>query len=219
MPDEDAVTARDGWVLGIDEAGRTPVIGPLVVAAVALDERAAEELRKLGLRDSKKLKRRRRDRLAGEIRGLTDVRVCVRVRTAQQVDDAGNLDRLERCTVKEMLATMDWKGPVVADGLLFEPLEDQYPDFRAVPRGEEHCLAVAAASVIAKARRDELFDDFRRRYEPEYDQIKGGGYCNRDTERFLRAYHDQTRELPPQIRRRWKWKVIAELRGGSERAP
>ena len=217
MPDENAVTARDGWVLGIDEAGRGAAIGPLVVAAVALDERAAEELRALGVRDSKDLERPRLDRLAEEIRRLTDPHVCVR--SAREVDIAGNLDCLERCTVDEMLTTMDWKGPVVADGLLFEPLEDHYPNFKAVARADEHCLAVAAASVIAKACREELFDRIKHRYESEYGEIKGGGYDEPGAKRFLRAYHARTGKLPPETRLRWRWKVIAELRGGSGRAP
>ena len=217
MPNEDAVVARDGWVLGIDEAGRGAAIGPLVVAGVTLDERAAKKLKDAGLRDSKKLKRRRRrDRLAEHIRRLTDPRVCVL--SAREVDAAKTVDCLERCAVDEMLTTMDWKGPVVADGVLFEPLEDHYPDFRAVARADEHCLAVAAASVIAKACRDELFDRIKHPYESEYGEIKGGGYCNRYTERFLRAYHCRNGELPPETRLRWKWKAVVELRGSSKRA-
>ena len=216
MPDENGVAARDGRVLGIDEAGRGAVLGPLVVAAVALDERAAEELRKLGVRDSKRLKRSRRDRLAEAIRRLTDPVVCVR--SAREVHDARNLDRLELSAAEEILATLDWNGRVVADGRLFKPLETRYHHLEAVARGEEHSLAVAAASVIAKARRDELFDAIRRQYESDYGEIKGGGYGNPYTERFLRAYHARTGGLPPETRLRWKWKVIAELHG-SEAAP
>lgn len=198
-------------MLGIDEAGRGAVIGPLVVAGVVLDERMEEELRECGLRDSKRLKRPRRDRLAECIRRLTDPTVCVR--SAREVDAANNVDCLERSAVEEILATTAWKGRVVADGLLFEPLEAKYRHFEAVAHGEEHCLSVAAASVIAKACRDELFDRIKRRYESEVGEIKGGGYCNADTERFVRAYHARTRKLPPETRLRWKWKVSVELRG------
>ena len=173
MPDVRAVTARDGPVLGIDEAGRGAVIGPLVVAGVVLDEQAEEELEESGLRDSRRLTRPRRDRLAGEIRRLADPKVCVLVRSGREVDDAGNVHRLELKAAGEILTTMDWKRRAVADGLLFRPLEARYRHFKAVARGEEHRLAVAAASVIAKARGDELFDRIKRRYESECRRNQG----------------------------------------------
>ncbi len=91
-------------------------------AGVALDERAQEELEEFGLRDSRRLKRPRRDRLAEDIRRLTDPKVCVSVRSGREVDDAGNVDRLELRAAEEILTTMDWRGRALADGLHFRPL-------------------------------------------------------------------------------------------------
>ena len=73
-------------------------------------------------------------------------------------------------------------------------------------------MAVAAASVIAKDRRDAELARIMKRYLPDYGEVKGGGYGNVYTERFLRAYHERTGELPPETRLTWHWKVIRELR-------
>ena len=95
-------------------------------------------------------------------------------------------------------------------------LRSQYSNLEAVDHGESHHVAVAAASVIAKdcrdARLDSILDSITKCHLPNYGEVKGGGYGNVYTERFLRAYHDRTGKLPPETRLRWNWKVIRELR-------
>ena len=57
----------EGWIIGVDEAGRGPVIGPLVVAALAVPAADLDELRSLGVRDSKDLPATERERIRGQI--------------------------------------------------------------------------------------------------------------------------------------------------------
>ena len=216
----------DRWVLGLDEAGRGAALGPIVVAGVVLDPAQTEDLTRLGVRDSKLIRgggaraRRRRRELAGHIERVAE-RFEVRRLEAATVDrryvEGGNLNVLERCAAVKILRKVGPVGRIVLDGhTLFKPLRDQYPNLEAVDHGESHHVAVAAASVIAKdcrdARLDAILDSITKRYLPDYGEVKGGGYGNVYTERFLRAYHDRTGELPPETRLSWNWKVIRELR-------
>ena len=215
----------DHWVLGLDEAGRGAALGPIVIAGVVLDRPQEEELNRLGVCDSKRFRgggaraRRRRRELASHIKRVAERIVSHRLEAAtvdQRYAEDGNLDVLERRAAAKILREV---GPVhrrVLDGhALFKPLRSQYPGLEAVDRGESHHIAVAAASLIAKdcrdARLDSIFDSTKRDL-PDYGEVKGGGYGNPYTERFLRAYHDRTGELPPETRLSWNWKVIRELR-------
>ncbi|RLG71918.1 MAG: ribonuclease HII, partial [Methanobacteriota archaeon] len=84
-------------IAGVDEAGRGPVIGPLVVAAVLVDEEQEEKLRSLGVRDSKKVSPNRREELANMIKRVVTSYSVVVVEPAE-IDQAvrrKNLNRLE----------------------------------------------------------------------------------------------------------------------------
>ena len=213
--------ASGRWVLGLDEAGRGAAFGPMVVAGVALDPLKAGALTRLGVRDSKQFgagdaARTHRRALTSHIERLAE-RIVVRVLDAAEVDryaEAGDLNVLERRAADEILREAGPVHRVVADGeRLFQALRQRYPHLEAVDDGESHHVAVAAASVIAKDRRDALLETLMEPYVPEYGEVGGGGYVNAATERFLRAYHDRTGKLPPETRRSWNWDVIRELRG------
>ncbi|MCY4628474.1 MAG: hypothetical protein OXE58_13045 [Acidobacteria bacterium] len=221
MSPDSSPAARDRGVLGLDEAGRGAALGPLVVAGVVLDPLKAGALTRLGVRDSKRFgagdaARTHRKALAWHIERLAEC-IVVRVLDAGEVDryaEVGDLNVLERRAADEILGEAGTVHRVVADGRrLFEALRPRYPHLEAVDDGESHHVAVAAASVIAKVRRDALLDALLERYEAEYGEVKGGGYVNAATERFLRAYHGRTGRLPPETRMSWSWDVIRELRG------
>lgn len=208
-------------MLGLDEAGRGAALGPLVVAGVALDPLKAGALTRLGVRDSKRFgagdaARTHRKALAWHIERLAEC-IVVRVLDAGEVDryaEVGDLNVLERRAADEILSEAGTVHRVVADGRrLFEALQPRYPHLEAVDDGESQHVAVAAASVIAKDHRDGLLDSLMEPYEAEYGEVKGGGYVNAATERFLRAYHRRTGRLPPETRLSWSWDVIRELRG------
>ena len=206
-------------ILGLDEAGRGAAVGPLVVAGVVLDSRKAGALTRRGVRDSKRLGsgkagRKRRRALAGHIRRLAE-RVAIRVYEAAEVDrytEAGLLNALERRAAREMLAEVGPVDRVIADGeRLFQALAARSPGFEAVNDGESRHVAVAAASVIAKDRRDALFSRISRGHATEDDWLCGGGYVNAATAAFLRRHHSRTGGLPKETRLSWNWSVIREL--------
>ena len=211
--------ARPRRVLGIDEAGRGAALGPMVVAGVALDPLRAGALTRLGVRDSKRFgagdaARTHRRALAAHIERLAE-RIVVRVLEAAEVDrytEAGDLNVLERRAAAEILGEAGPAGRIIADGRrLFEALRSRWPQLEAVDDGESRHVAVAAASVIAKDRRDALFSEIVDRYRPDFGEVRGGGYVNAATGDFLRRFHRRAGTLPPETRRSWSWDVIREL--------
>lgn len=192
--------------LGIDEAGRGPILGPMVVAGVYLDAEAEISLRAMGVRDSKRFAgpraRQRRAALACEIRRLARA-VAVRVVTPAEID-AENIGAIERRAAFSIVAEVKPVGLVVADGrAVFGPLERKIHGFRAIDRAEEAHLAVAAASIVAKDARDRLLAEILARYEPDFGPIAGGGYPNPRTLAFLAAYRARFGDLPAEARRKW----------------
>lgn len=211
--------ARIRITLGIDEAGRGPAVGPMVMAAVALDSRAAAALSRRGLTDSKTYGAGEeahavRCELAAEVRKracFLDTRVVSHAVIDQRVA-RNELNVLERELAVSLIEVAPRVDRIIADGKrMFASLGARYAHFESRDRAEEHHASVAAASVVAKVLRDELFDEIRRRYEGELGPISGGGYANAATRRWLRAYVERYGALPPETRLTWPHPYVADL--------
>jgi ribonuclease HII len=206
-------------ILGIDEAGRGPVLGPLVVAGVVLRPQRAGALTRRGVSDSKAFgagveARQKRSELAHHIRRLAeDVRVEVLDhREVDRYTTDGRLNELERRAARRIIDSSCEVKRIVADGArVFGPLCHRYSNLEALDYAESHHVAVAAASIIAKDLRDSLFEEIAERYRDEFGEIRGGGYVNAATADFLRRYHMRYQKLPPETRRTWSWKLLREL--------
>ena len=206
-------------ILGIDEAGRGPVLGPLVVAGVVLRPPRASALTRRGVSDSKMFgagaeARRKRAELAGHIQRLAeDIRI--EVFTHEEVDQfavEGLLNELERRGACRIIEATVRVQRIVADGeRLFASLRQRFPHLEAHDGGESVHVAVASASIIAKDTRDRLFEEIADRYRSEFGEIRGGGYVNASTADFIRRYHERYGRLPPETRRSWGWKLLREL--------
>ena len=213
-------------IAGIDEAGRGPVIGPLVLCGVWLTARAEHALATLGVQDSKAFgagarARARREELARQIRGEAS-HVALLVAEAAEVDRRvfhGQLNCMEQELARAMLDCGPAARRIVADGArLFGPLRGEYAGFEARNRADSTCVAVAAASIVAKVERDRRVREILSPLEALLGQpITGGGYANKGTEAFLRAYVARFGVLPGELRRSWSWKVLDEL--GRHRVP
>ena len=207
--------------LGLDEAGRGPVLGPMVLAAVVLDSGAARVLSRAGLRDSKAYGatpsgRAERARMAARV--LERARfAAVRVVDVAVIDRhvaRGELNVLERLVARDLIGRAGAVDRIVADGkVLFGPLRAAFPELEAWNRGEERHAAVAAASVLAKVRRDEIFARIAARYRPLFGKVDGGGYANARTRAFLCAYVRRFGRLPPEARRSWPHTYATEVLG------
>jgi ribonuclease HII len=205
--------------IGIDEAGRGPILGPLVMAAVALPPRRAAQLTRAGVCDSKAFGAGReahahRSELAARILDCAEALALVVIDVAE-VDRAarhGCLNRLEQRHAEGLLRRLPMADRVIADGKkLFSPLRARWPQLRAVDFAEQAHCSVAAASILAKVRRDELWSCIARRYRPDFGEIDGMGYVNAGTRRFLRAFIERHGALPPEGRRSWPWDFARDL--------
>jgi ribonuclease HII len=211
--------------LGVDEAGRGPAIGPMVLAVVALDSRAAASLTRSGLRDSKSFgagdeAHATREALADKIRERARF-IAVETADHELIDtrvSRNELNVLEREIATRLISAALDVVPaldrIIADGKrMFAPLALRYPMFESRDRAEDHHASVAAASVIAKVERDRAFHAIRARYSGEFGEIRGGGYANAATRRFVRAYVERYRTLPPECRRTWPHPYVHDLIG------
>ena len=156
-------------IAGVDEAGRGPCAGPLVIAAVILSDPAALEL--AAVRDSKEISEKKREELFDVIMKLA-TSVCVIRVSVPEIDERGvhaaNLDGMRRAV----------------KGLSIEPayvLTDGYPiQGLAIPnvavwKGDQVVTAISAASIIAKVTRDREMIELDKKY-PQYGFAGHKGY-------------------------------------------
>ncbi len=208
--------------IGIDEAGRGPILGPMVLACVALDEMATTALHGLGVTDSKRFGAGAK---AHAVRAALVEEIYARARHIEvwvievaEIDARtrrGELNRLEQEVALQLLDRAPPAARIIADGArIFAPLGRHYPHLRAENKADQSCIAVAAASLCAKVRRDELWHQIKARYETEFGELlsgfAGGGYLNDATRGFLRAYCARYRRIPPEGRASWPWDFVAE---------
>jgi ribonuclease HII len=206
-------------VLGIDEAGRGPGIGPMVLAAVALDDVSEALLAQAGVRDSKifgsgTAGRQARARLAALIREhapFTSIEICD-VSDVDAYVARSALNQLERERASLLIRRAPSCSRIIADGrTLFSPLAAEFAHIEAVDRAEAAHTAVAAASICAKALRDDLFEAIALRYRPEFGALRGGGYVNPATLAFVAEYVRRHGRLPPEARKSWPWRGVPGL--------
>lgn len=155
-------------IAGVDEAGRGPLAGPVVAAAVVLPVRC----RLSRVDDSKQLSEGQRERLYAAILKQA---VGMGIGSA----DVGEIDRLNilEATRLAMRRAIDQLTPP-ADYLLIDAvtLPGIRISVRPIIKGDSLSLSIAAASIIAKVRRDRLMAKYHEMF-PEYDFLSHKGYC------------------------------------------
>jgi ribonuclease HII len=156
-------------IAGVDEAGRGPCAGPLVIAAVILEDPFAPELSEV--RDSKEVSERKREELFDLIMKVALSVSVIRV-SVSEIDERGvhaaNLDGMRRA-VKGLHVEPAY---VLTDGYAIEGLA--IPNV-AVWKGDQVVTAISAASIIAKVTRDREMIELDTKY-PQYGFAKHKGY-------------------------------------------
>lgn len=193
-------------VAGIDEAGRGPVIGPMVIAGVLIEEDRANALHNLGVKDSKRLTPKRRERLYPEI--LREVKAYhVEVVEAKVIDSERGRKNLNVIELEAMAKIIFRLRPDLVQVGSIEFRADRFRDklsqrvkvpIVSVHHAEDLFPAVAAASIIAKFTRDNIVCRLREIYGDF-----GSGYpSDPKTVEFLRDAIGRG-ELPEIVRRTW----------------
>lgn len=150
--------ARGRPVIGVDEVGRGPLAGPVVAAAAYLPSGHGIE----GLRDSKALTEKRREKLAPII--LSEARIALGAVSAAEIDSLG----IEPATKLAMRRAVDALGPI--EGAVAIVDGNRPPDFGPLDviteiKADASCPSVSAAAVVAKVTRDRAMIRLGQRYE------------------------------------------------------
>jgi ribonuclease HII len=209
-------------IAGVDDAGRGPIIGPLVIGGVLMEGDRQRELVAMGVKDSKLLTPNVRTALAGKVRGLAEKVSVVEVQP-KEIDEVvlhgGRLRKLNFLEAKLMAQVIGELAPGEAFVDASDVDEKRYGDtireflpeqLKGIKLVSEHhadrtYAVVSAASIIAKVRRDEAVEALRQRYGDF-----GSGYVTDSrTLDFLKEWRRTHDQYPPIVR--LSWKTIKEI--------
>ena len=182
MPDFAFEKRCTGIVCGIDEAGRGPLAGPVVAAAVILDRRRLPRSLRDGLDDSKKLNRAAREEYAALLR-RSGVYIGIGAASAAEIDRRNILQASLLAMCRAVSALGIAPSIALVDGNVPPPLPCQV---ETVIGGDGLSLSIAAASIIAKVTRDRLMRQLALRYSG-YGWETNVGYGTEQHRTALRA--------------------------------
>ena len=161
-----------GWarIAGVDEAGRGPLAGPVVAAAVVLNPDAMTEPAWVRLDDSKRMKDKARNMLFDKI--MTSADIGVGIVDLEAIENLNILGATMKAMADAVAALNICPDHVLIDG-------NQMPSLscsaETIVKGDGKSLSIAAASVIAKVTRDRIMADLNIRY-PGYGWDRNAGY-------------------------------------------
>jgi ribonuclease HII len=177
------------FTLGVDEAGRGPLAGPVAVGVVAVPEGFDVAREFLGVADSKKLSEKKREKLftlLDERAAKGDVRFRVEFESAEMIDREGIATAMRRALWRGVnaLAPDAALVKIQLDGSLHAPPEYSQ---ETIINGDELIPIISLASIAAKVARDRLMFTFSKTY-PEYSFEKHKGYGTKDHYEALKKF-------------------------------
>jgi ribonuclease HII len=159
-----------GPIAGVDEAGRGPLAGPVVAAAVVLNPRFIPD----GIADSKALDARQRQTVYQAI--VDTAQVGIGVASVDRID-TDNILNASLWAMAQAVARLDHRPRLVLVDGNKAPHVDCVT--RAIVQGDARCLSIAAASIVAKVARDAMMAELARDY-PHYGFDRHKGYGTRE---------------------------------------
>jgi len=205
-------------IVGIDEAGKGPVIGPMCIAGVMSDESGLNALKNLGVKDSKQIAPKKRGQLARQIKKYADGFFIFEISPAQ-IDELRTIMTMNEIMVLAFSRVLENLRPdkVYVDAAdvnaerFGKNLLDAYSKKDAgaakhltvISRHKADAIypVVAAASILAKVRRDELIEEMKKEIGIDF----GSGYpSDPKTKQFLKDWVREHGSLPDIVRHSWK---------------
>lgn len=192
-------------VAGVDEVGRGPLAGSVVAAAVILP--LEEEKRILGIDDSKKLSKKKREYLAEKIKEVAVAYAIEEV--GEGTIDEINILQATRLAMKRAIERLSPRPDfVLTDGNM--TLDISVPQ-KSIVKGDAKVASIGAASVLAKVYRDKLMEEFAKTYpwygfehnagygtKAHVEAIREMGICEIHRKTFVKKFWDGTRKSRPQ---------------------
>ena len=179
-------------IAGVDEAGRGPLAGPVVSAAVILNP----VVNLIGLKDSKKLSEEKRQSLSNEIK-IHSVSWSIGVATVQEIDDINILRASLLSMTRAIKNLSEVPEKVIVDGQYTPEID---VPCEAIIRGDSLEESIMAASILAKVERDKIMLELDKKY-PNYRFGQHKGYPTK-------IHMDALREFGPCIEHRQSFKPI-----------
>ncbi|MEM1606669.1 MAG: ribonuclease HII [Candidatus Bathyarchaeia archaeon] len=201
-------------ICGVDDAGRGPVIGPLVIAGVLVDESGLEKLISLGVRDSKTLSPKKREYLAHEILKVVKGYRVVKV-PPSEIDDVvrsgRRLNRLNRLEARVMASIIRDLKPDIAYVDASDVIPERFKQhiLEEIPfnveivsehKADEKYPVVSAASIVAKVERDREIENLKNKY----GDLGSGYVADPRTIKFLKDWVERYGSYPDFVRKTWK---------------
>jgi ribonuclease HII len=197
-------------ILGIDEAGRGAVVGPLVIAGFAIEKGKESELKKIGVKDSKLLSPAKRERLAKKLEKIGQI-VIQKIGPCK-IDNyrkSGiNLNQIEAMKMADIInfikpdaAYIDSPDPKPENfGQFVKKIVREKVNIFSANFAESKWPVVAAASIIAKVNRDEEIEKLKKKYG-----LRGSGYpADPETEAWLKQWKASGKKWPECVRQTWE---------------
>ena len=156
------------YIAGIDEAGRGPLAGPVVVACVVLPENSMIE----GVNDSKKISEAKREKLYDTLIQEA-ISYGVGIIYQDEIDEINILQATKK-GVTEAIKQMEIKPNIIMVDAL-NGIDTMGIPYKSIIKGDAKCYSIAAASIIAKVTRDRIMREWDKVY-PEYGFASHKGY-------------------------------------------
>lgn len=210
--------------LGIDEAGKGPVIGPMCIAGVCATAEQENKLKILGVADSKKLTAKKREQLAISIKKYVTSWYIYEVEP-KQIDDLRKIMTMNEIMVlcfskvmEELSVPEDQAfcmvildAADVSEERFARRVHDEYGkkfghradgiEYISKHKADAISPVVSAASILAKTRRDELIEEIKKKENVDF----GSGYpSDPKTKLFLENYAKEHGDFPDYVRKSWK---------------
>jgi ribonuclease HII len=201
-------------IAGVDDAGRGPIIGPLVIAGVLLDDKDVHLLKSLGVKDSKQLSPQRREQLAQEIKDIVikyHVEHLLPAEIDRVVKSSRKLHKLNRLEAHTMAKVIEALGPDVAYVDASDVLAHRFGVHVSekltirVKVISEHKAditypIVSSASIIAKVERDREVRELAKRF----GDLGSGYMTDPKTVEFLERWLAEHGSYPDFVRKSWR---------------
>ena len=195
-------------ICGVDDAGRGSMIGPMVIAGISIEKKNIPKLRKLGVRDSKKLSPKKRELLYKEIVKLVDDYHVIRIppRTIDKYVFEHNLNHLEAKKMAEVISNLDPDLSYVDScdvnaarfGREISDLSKK-SKVKSYHYADSRFVVVSAASIIAKVSRDRSIMRLNKTTN------LGSGYpSDKKSVNYVKKVVSSKKSLPTSIRKSWK---------------
>ncbi|MBQ6220412.1 MAG: ribonuclease HII [Methanosphaera sp.] len=206
----------ESLIIGIDEAGRGSVIGPLVIGGVLMKRKKLRFLDRIGVKDSKKLTSKTRTTVSRKIKKIAQFET--RIITAEEIDNlrlnGTNLNQIETNAMVDIIKTFNpdlcYIDCIdVNEQRFHDNIQKINPEMEVITehKADDSYQIVSAASIIAKVERDKQLAIIRN----EYGSVGSGYPSDKYTIEYLKSLNN---DFPPIVRKTWN--TIKNLQENNE---